>query len=204
MAEMTLMNPLSPSVRFEPWVGPNYPQSGKKWLILGESHYGHMDAPTDYTQELTENYVSGSTTHRFWTRVARVFLRSDAPLTETRQFWQQVAFYNYVQRIVGGAARQRPSPKDWQDSAEAFRRVLEQLRPTHMLVLGKTLWENMPYEAPAFRGAPIVLEDGADHESWIYPLQNGHQVMASWIYHPASHMFVYAQACAVIRGLQSR
>ena len=61
------------------------------------------------------------------------------------EFWERVAFYNYVQTF-SSAARVRPSPEAWGDhvAVEAFQEVLDVLEPDRILVLGKDLWRSLP------------------------------------------------------------
>ncbi|WP_051305013.1 hypothetical protein [Chitinilyticum litopenaei] len=194
----------SSQVRFHPWIGEAYGTKEVRWLILGESHYGNLDAACDFTQEVTENYVNGSVQHRFWTVVARTLGGRGLSIQACQQFWQEVAFYNYIQRIVGSSARMRPDAESWQDSAEAFHEVIKQLAPTHMLVLGKTLWQNMPAGASISRENDRAASSGDPlQEIRLYRAGEDGSVSAGWIYHPSSSYFDYQQGQKVVQSLLS-
>lgn len=68
-------------------------------------------------------------------------------------FWNDVAFYNYVQVSVGDSARVRPTAEMFGAAERPFWRTLRELKPTHMLVLGAELWESLPSEG--YPGAPV-------------------------------------------------
>lgn len=70
----------------------------------------------------------------------------------------------------------------FESAQSAFWQTLSELKPTHMLVLGKILWENLPPEG--CDGPSLATDEGA-RETWFYPVGR-QQVLATWIYHPSS------------------
>ena len=69
----------------------------------------------------------------------------------------------------------------WAKATKPFFEVLNKLKPTHLLVLGSRLWENLPDG----RQAPPFNVDGIERVAWYYPLINGDSVKATRIYHPS-------------------
>jgi hypothetical protein len=54
-----------------------------------------------------------------------------------------VAFYNFVQFLVGGESRIRPTQEMWRNSIPAFSEIISNLNPLQILVLGKANWSNL-------------------------------------------------------------
>ena len=79
----------------------------------------------------------------FFTKIVHTVLGPDTS-EKKAGFFKSIAFYNYVQRIVGDTHDARPTAEMWNEAAAPFRATLEFLRPTHILVCGMTLWDNMP------------------------------------------------------------
>ena len=98
------------------------------------------------------------------------------------EFWNDIAFYNYVQQPVGDSPRVRPTFEMFEAAQGAFWETLRELTPTHMLVLGAALWKNLPPEGQV--GPDLKTEEGT-RETWVYPLGD-HKVLTTWIYHPSS------------------
>lgn len=191
------------SVRFNPWIGSKYAAggySGTKLLILGESHYHHDPSPrADFTQWLTQGYIDGWMKHRFWTLVARTVTGRQASRETCRDFWHSVAFYNYIQAIVGVSARVAPTAEMWASAPEPFRRVLEDIAPRAVLVLGKRLWDNLP------QGKIDTLSlEGEPWPARLYELPDGQYAVATYINHPASFGFVSRKWAPVVAAMLGR
>ncbi len=141
---------------FQPWKGESYGTPNDlglpaSLLILGESHYGD---PKDWGRGITirvvREYCEGAG-YAFFTKILHTVLGPDAPADTSEQrcrFYESTAFCNYVQRSVGPTSDCRPIPEMWEEAAAPFSVTLECLRPTHIVVCGMDLWDNMP----AFEG----------------------------------------------------
>lgn len=138
---------------FKPWVGAKYASPdnlfNRRILVLGESHYGPAGTEhPDTTIEVVTHFTQGGARHAFFTKIAKLLLGLD----ETRwlgpellaETFENVSFYNYVPRFAGDYARQRPSPELWEAGRAPFRRVLEDLKPDLVIVLGKALNHHVP------------------------------------------------------------
>ena len=185
------------SIRFLPWIGPEY-VPGRGLLLLGESHYSkNVDEPREFTHQLTAGYLDGKMRHRFWTRAARLIEGRPSSSDQARQIWRGVAFFNYVQEIVGPGARQRPSEASWQASEAPFRAVLAALRPAHLLVLGTELWRRLP----AGEGSASVELAAERHPVRFYREAAGRVVRAMFVRHPASFGFSWRKWHPVVAAL---
>lgn len=131
--------------RFLPWIGPDYtraPIAGLRILILGESHYSGpwYDGPdADVTRFVVRDVIAGHHRGPFFRNVRHV-MGEPLPWAD---FWNAVAFYNYIQEYVGTHARIRPKPEMWSDAADPLRHVLDTHRPDFVLVCGSTLWRHV-------------------------------------------------------------
>ena len=104
---------------YKPWIGETYEDSMPRLLILGESHYGPDASREDATIMLTKDYMSGEMNRAFWTNTMNVVRGQSGSAIEDRQtFWNQVAFYNFVQTAAGPTARIAPRLSEgWPHSA---------------------------------------------------------------------------------------
>jgi uracil-DNA glycosylase len=122
----------------------------------------------------------------------KLVLGIDANVESLRHdFWQRVAFYNYVQVKVGTDARERPSPEMWAAAKPLFQNLLASFKPDCVLVLGKAAWSNMPDPDKA---------SNAPHEIKEYRGSFG-QIVATYTHHPSSPRFTYAPFRARIAHL---
>ncbi|HDR2789149.1 MULTISPECIES: hypothetical protein [Enterobacter] len=144
-------------INFRPFVGSKYTNSryGIRGLVLGESHYADEgEAGKDFTQHVvtTHAYRAGAP---FFSKLTAV-LRGDTSYptdSERVETWQQVAFYNYVQEIVGDGSRIAPTREAWDAAQAPFFEVVRELKPNVILVLGSRLWEEVPNLPPEY---PVV------------------------------------------------
>ena len=179
-------------VSFFPYCGIRYRESRLRLLILGESHYG-PDRNSDQSETTLEAIQSGE--YRFFETIRH---RIGPCFHGETDFWEEVAFYNYVQKLAGTEARTRPSDEMWAFSHVAFGKVLRALKPTRILVLGKTTWLNMADEEQDSPGCNAVVEPrfrlgrdfgrntpkGFRYACWYSTSQRTY-ALAAGIFHPA-------------------
>lgn len=137
-----------------PWIGGKYFRPFRfkhKTLILGESNYTEVNKfSSRLVIECVENDCTTNPSEerdtsgfcKFATKIRRTVFGHNEQINPN-DFWQDVAFYNFVQSRVGDKARIRPTPEMWQESAPAFFEVVSMLRPDRLLVLGKRNWNNL-------------------------------------------------------------
>lgn len=178
------------AVFFKPWLGQNYSEriSDKRVLILGESHYEWStsgDLQPDLTQICIKEQLDGSWTKAFWTNIVIAFTGNTPRLEDKKRFWHSVAFYNYVQESVGFGPRVRPSAEMWKRSEAPFVKVLENLKPDAMIVLGYKLWDNLP----PLNGeqGPLVPKAPPKHnDTWWFSTASSSRCLAFAIRHPSA------------------
>lgn len=135
---------------FDPWVGANYWSeglAGVRILVLGESHYGEPGTERlSFTTEIVREWGQEKR-HQFFTKTQKL-VDVHAPgwiSDEARvEFWERVAFYNFVQVFVGTEPRIRPTKEMWNAARVAFLATLAELKPQVMVVLGLKLASNLP------------------------------------------------------------
>ncbi|MGA3172549.1 MAG: hypothetical protein ABSE62_16225 [Chthoniobacteraceae bacterium] len=139
------------TINFLPWRGENYDigRSGKRILILGESHYNwdsnyRIEDDPEVTKRIIKEQIDETFTAKFWTNIAIMFLGKKPTPEEKRDFWHSVAFYNYVQYSAGEKPRIAPGADKFENSEPAFYEVLDTLKPQLLVVLGYRLWEHVP------------------------------------------------------------
>ena len=112
--------------KFHPWVGEHYDDSnlGSRLLVLGESHYRWVGMPDKRELTTIEALKASRHKHSFWRGLASLI--GTHGRLEGSSLWDHVAFYNYVQHIVGTGARQRPDERFWTSpqTVNAFKEVL--------------------------------------------------------------------------------
>ncbi len=175
-------------VKIRPSVGRFYATSNgvfqKKTLILGGSHYADdYDDPevdnSEFTDEIVTQYLEGGSGS--WKSTFSKFINSvfgtEADQAQREQFFESVAFYNYLQEIAGGHGTSA-SLYDYKDSRnfEAFCDVIEELRPEVVISWGAKVWNALPNEwtfGPAIKRTDIVTEPRLDVGIQDYPFQGG-------------------------------
>lgn len=138
-----------PAVDIEPWVGRKYERPDlfpRKTLLLGESNF---TSPQNYTPQLVINCVRDaidgtdpSGFGRFSTKTIRLIF-GERTQHSVEEFWENVAFFNFVGELVGEQARVRPTLEMWSRSGARFERWVSKLQPSQILVLGKATWQNV-------------------------------------------------------------
>ena len=170
-------------VNFNPWVGRNYKkQVNPRLLILGEAHYDRDgDITPQSTIDLTREYVNGWK-HPFWTNIMQVVAGRGHDEIDKDAFWSKVALYNYIQEIVAKTTRVGPTNEMMKNAEQPFLEVLAALKPTHVLVMCKRLWDNM---GGGHEDKPIRWNKDKSHETWEFPYKGG-IAKATWLKHPSS------------------
>ena len=178
-----------------PYRGPGYgieKPYGVKILVVGESSYydeTNVDGPLpeDWVQRIIGDVYNNKSDISI-TRAACVFSGRLEPFSWRQDFWRTAAFTNFVQNSAGAAPRDRPSAENWLHGANMFGRVLNELAPEFVLVLGKQLW------ARAFE--PSESSDEVVQGNWTKPYcilkHASGGAFAFGINHPASCGWTYA------------
>lgn len=191
------------SMRWLPWVGANYGNNelyrDKRILVVGDSHYEwcarcsdeHRDRPADLTCRVVAEHITrpAAESIQHWRNIEYA-LRGGIKLEghDRRRFWHSIAYYNYIQEIVGyvPAGRRAPKPRKrmYEAAKPVFMRVIESLTPHFVIVLGLGMWTRLPDEGP--QGAlPSLQVGGREIRRCKYSLGE-HTVLACSVRHPAA------------------
>lgn len=179
----------SDSVKVHPWVGQHYEKPKHlrhQTLILGESNFTELgkfnnglvqecvidDMSTDPSRERDTTGFC-----RFSTKIRRIIFGREESVGPVG-LWQDVAFYNFVQTLVGGKARIRPTQEMWDESVPAFVEVVSALKPARILVLGRANWNNLL--------AHFAHESVESHRCLLQVGSN--LVSAGYVNHPSSSL----------------
>jgi hypothetical protein len=133
--------------------------------VVGESHYDEPDCEPcgpEATRQVVADYLAG-TPVPFLDYLHKVSCGHRLALSR-EEFWQRVAFANFIQRAMETAAH-RPTDKDWQDGLAPFWQTLDELQPD-LVFMFTSAWRVLPSLAPggiAERTGPVG-EDG----SWLW------------------------------------
>ena len=143
-------------VTFSPYIGKRYRSSTNRLMVLGESHYPNNDKSLEQLRILTLtvlqaylDYKNKEKKHERWMNTFTKFsnVLNGHRLTGERavNFWEEVAFYNYVQVPTSGT-RKSPCKSDFQNSYAAFKKVVGEIKPNIIIIWGHRLWRNLPKE----------------------------------------------------------
>lgn len=143
------------SLEDKPWIGPNY--KGMRILVLGESWYGDWGGAQNSDAGYVQAYLDGKLADRMYTKMA------NAIGLDRKAYWDSIAFTNFV--IWAGAKRtDRPTPQMYRNSMPRLRRLLEQLKPRGVWVLGKEQAEH---------SVPVIKQAGIPFDVAIHPTAYG-------------------------------
>lgn len=172
-------------MRLLPWQGPGFgaPNSydlPPRLLLVGHSHYGGGNTYKGFTREVVKDCYIEHGNLPFFTKMAKVVLGSDWPQC-TREhrasFYNTVAFYNFIQHVLGEKG-ERPTNEMWKYGRRAFLQCLDQVQPSHIVVFGFGVWDELPNErftqhpqlaAEISRHLPERYRENRSHENrgWI-------------------------------------
>jgi hypothetical protein len=154
---------------FVPWIGKSYGNEGlfdqKRILVLGASHYewckacsdNHIKRGRDLTCRCVAELVAPNFSEpplQHWLKIQYALTGEKAnDVKSRRSFWHSVAYYNYIQEMVGywgdEVDQERPlppTPEMWEAAEKPFLKVIQQIKPDLIVVLGDTMWSQLPEE----------------------------------------------------------
>ena len=140
-------------MKLRPWRGPglggpNNHGLPPRLLLVGESHYGGGKPYKCFTTEVVNGCYIQRGNLRFFTNMAKVILGPDWPQhtpEDRAAFYNAVAFYNFIQHVFG-EIRERPTNEMWKFGRKAFLQCLDVVRPSHIVVFGFSVWDQLPDE----------------------------------------------------------
>ena len=149
---------------------------------MRESHWKWKE---DAGESLTtinfiQENVTGDWRHNQMKRVFNTFLNDDFNDENIEKFWHSVAYYNYIQEIVGGTSKFRPTKKMWKDAEECFLEVLEQLKPRCLVVFGVGFFTRY---MPQGKEGPKLRIGDKERDTRIYYSLESSPTLASSVHH---------------------
>ena len=138
------------TVRFAPWIGSSYVKGfhGLRLLLVCESHYGSKqhERPT-VTTEIIKALALGEShpratrklrRHMHFTKIMSAVqnIRQGFSYTQRREFWNSVAYYNFLQEFIQDS-RIAPLQSAWKRSESAFTEVISVLAPDLIVCFSK-------------------------------------------------------------------
>jgi hypothetical protein len=171
---------------FLPWIGAEYSPGvgGCRLLVLGESHYS--EDPRNAYPALTRDIVGRVLDGEHFPFFSKVGAVMQGALDGGTYTWNRVAFYNFVQELVGAHARDRPTDAMWASGMEPFQQILSDLQPHAVLVCGVGTWNGLSQHFPETAMSDATAS-GELVRRWQLP--GIPPLAATWIDHPASFGF---------------
>jgi hypothetical protein len=197
------INGWSENVKVEPWVGENYfvsPSSGSfhyRTLILGESNF---TKPGNFHRKLVQECVRDDMSTNWEVRDTQGFCKFSTKIRRVigideqlgpEGLWKNVAFYNFVQFLVGEKAKVRPEEWMWVDSVPAFHEIITTLEPERIIVLGEMNWQNL---------LKYIDNDPIDEFLAILKV-DGRKIKSGFINHPSSFGFSYVKWQPIVKNI---
>lgn len=190
-------------VKFLPFVGDDYwngisfdkdgnlvlgmeENPGKKVLVLGESHYCDEELSDEelssFTREVLDCYLNLEERYswmRTFLKFERALFNKVTDIKDRKNIWNHLMFYNYLQRPLHGT-RMAGDLEDYKDAADPFFAILNMYKPDYIIVWGRRLFANLPYE----NGVEGEYMPSVDMNSWSYQI-DGLTIKILPIYHPS-------------------
>ena len=133
------------NLKWHPWIGDEYEfhSSDHRLLVVGESHYYHGKTPEEREINIAK-YDSPSCTRetvealgydcRTWKKIPEILFMTGN--IDNHKFWRNTAFYNFIQRPMSFAKKERPTHSDFKKGWSVFADVARIIQPSHCLFLG--------------------------------------------------------------------
>ena len=193
------------NLRWTPWVGKRFQKkTSPKLLIVGESHYAkarknetieEVQEKEERNRELTREVVWECPVSKDWKnstldKIGPIFVGDEN--YKRRDFWQDFAFYNFVQRMVRYIQPpERPSDSDFASGWVVFHEVLKIVKPDYCVFLGSqarhTFWSSMKNIGAEFSNQERSEQVG---RCWSYRAEvrlDGKSVPIVFIQHPGKY-----------------
>lgn len=191
-----------------PWIGKNFNKANRKLLIVGESHYAFSDNDVEYEKrfrettedkELTrkciyESPICSDWPNKTFDNIHRVFLETND--FDKELFWENVAFYNFIPRLMDYRKKERPMWVDFYSSWDTFIKVVQILKPTDCVFIGVSSANslNLAMEEQRIKYTPVEwLEGIGTAYARISSIEfDSYKLKISFIQH-ASQMFSWSK-----------
>lgn len=129
-----------------PFIGLNYFSNDVKTIIVAESHYYKPEDEKSYENHLipffTREVVEEMCFNReyfkikLFTNFHRAMMGNDT--FDSTKFWNDFAFYNFIQRPMNMDIWERPNYEDFDSGWNTFYKLIPILKPDRVLFLGNS------------------------------------------------------------------
>lgn len=127
-----------------PWIGKNYSIENRKILIVAESHYV-IEKTKEKTKEViakvsnreyqfTREMIYDQWKNNMIDNLFRALVKTNE--FEPSQVWDNVAFYNFIQRPMDYTIKERPTKKEFLEGWKTFVEIVKILEPDECLFVG--------------------------------------------------------------------
>lgn len=116
------------------WIGSNY-QSGSRILILGESWYSDEVPLTDYISRWARGDQQDTLFACLYNALSGRRREKSTP-TQRRDWWESIAFCNFVPGSLGPTNAQRPTSAQFKAARDPFADTLRRLAPSGVWLVG--------------------------------------------------------------------
>jgi hypothetical protein len=186
-----------------PWKGPHYgTRFDRRILIIGESHYDYPGCQDDQflTSSVFGNFSEGYERNPFRKAVAAAVLgQSKIDAEAYRDFWESVAMYNYVRRLLKEGEQATQMDLRDPEAAVAFTdEVLPSLQPDCVFVFTKKVWDWLPN----FGRTDSKIEKEIGCEAGWYSCGSDRYALAVGLTHPSRWKFEGDSPLSVHRFIQ--
>ncbi|MDE0003395.1 MAG: hypothetical protein OXQ29_11940, partial [Rhodospirillaceae bacterium] len=125
----------------------------------------------------------------YFLRMGRILLRNHGADREAvASAWQQVAFCNYVARLLEDG--EQPTDQDWADGLPLFQQTLDELKPDAVLVTGLGVWNHgigNAWAAHIHATPPGLPAFGAHRHPRVASYLEAFQIV-DWLFHRARQL----------------
>lgn len=121
---------------------------------------------------------------KFYTRIVRMFGFNPRLITQRKEFWESVVYYNFLQ-IVLCEPRENPPGESWGESKDAFLQTLEENRPEIVITFSMRMWPHIPKDNEKC----VTNEFNLHCRRGSITLGDGHSVLLLNFAHPCSWGF---------------
>jgi hypothetical protein len=172
------------------WHGENFKTGGifqKRVVIVGESTHAKPGVDTSqYNVLMATDHMNGYR-DRFRTKLVRAFRGSDDESDhEIWEFWQSVAYFNYITVPLAGP-RRSPTTAMWAGAHANLSAHLNDLCPDILVTLGYRMWSEWNAAPPCPRSpGPFIEGAGRAETYWFMPPGARCRVLAYCMKHPSS------------------
>lgn len=130
-------------IEHNPWIGRRFDQgiNSSRIVIVGHSHYGDSVDDDDKTVKCLTNVISGEWRIAFFNSIRDYF-----GFKSHNEFWQRVAFFNYVPAYVATSRERygRIAPIDRPRAKLRFAKILKELSPDKVFIFTKAIVGELP------------------------------------------------------------